>query len=267
VPARTAEAAVGIASIVLTATDRTDELERCLAAIAATTSDDVQRVVVANAPSAEQETALLAWQARWLEERAEATELSLAARETEIVWTSERLGAAEALNVGLRRASAPIVILLDDSVEPIGDIVSPLLDALDDPTVAVAGASGWTSADLRKFEPGMSGDVASLNGACLAFRRADYEWRGPFDRHFRSTVELGTWWSLVLRDEGEGRPPRRALALDLPVQRHGFTAERAADERTSRDRDARRDGYRVIRQFGGRFDLAVEGRPGVSSGE
>ena len=119
VPARATDAAIATASIVLTATDLPDELERCLAALAGATFDDVQRVVVANAPSPEQETALLAWEARWLRERDDASgEAGIAARETEIVWTSERLGAAEALNAGLRRAAAPVVILLDQSTEP-----------------------------------------------------------------------------------------------------------------------------------------------------
>src|SRR4029077_9526917 len=136
-----------------------------LAGLAGGTFDDVQRVVVANAPSPEQETALLAWEARWLRERAEASgEAGIAARETEIVWTSERLGAAEALNAGLRRATAPVLILLDQSTEPLGDIVSPLVSALDDPTVAAAGAWGIVSDDLRRFQPGPPGDVAGSDG-------------------------------------------------------------------------------------------------------
>ena len=40
-----------------------------------------------------------------------------------------------------RRAGAPVVVLLDTSVEPTGDVVTPLVRALDDPTVAVVG--GW----------------------------------------------------------------------------------------------------------------------------
>ena len=63
----------------------------------------------------------------------------------EIVWTSERLGHAAAINAGIRRASGPVVIVLDTSVEPQGDIVTPLVEALGDPTVGVAGAWGLVS--------------------------------------------------------------------------------------------------------------------------
>ena len=47
----------------------------------------------------------------------------------------------------------------------------------------------------------------------MAFRRADAAARGPLDERFRFYRNLDIWWSLVLRDEGEGEPPRRAVAL------------------------------------------------------
>ena len=262
VPARPSEAAVGTASIVLIAGDEPDVLERCLAALVASTFDDVQRVVVANGPSAEQETALLAWETRWREERAGGSTLSVAARETEILWTSQRLGAAEAINAGIRRAAAPIVILLDQAIEAVGDFVSPLVGALDDPSIAVAGAWGFASGDLRRFVAAGRGEVVALDAACLAFRRVDHAARGPIDVRLRAPEHLGTWWSLVLRDEGPERPGRRAVALDLPLVRHGPPVPEPGAGTSPRDRDARRNLYRVIDQFGGRFDLGVQGRPG-----
>ena len=54
----------------------------------------------------------------------------------------------------------------------------------------------------------------------MAFRRADAADRGPLDERFRFYRNLDIWWSLVLRDEGEGEPPRRAVAVDgLPADR------------------------------------------------
>ena len=47
----------------------------------------------------------------------------------------------------------------------------------------------------------------------MAFRRADAAARGPLDERFRFYRNLDIWWSLVLRDEGEGSPPRRAVAV------------------------------------------------------
>ena len=106
------------------------------------------------------------------------------------------------------------MILLDTSVEPTGDLVTPLVHALDDPTVAVTGGWGIVSTDLRKFEDAPAGDVDAIEGYVMAFRRADAAARGPLDERFRYYRNLDIWWSLVLRDEGEGSPPRRAVSVD-----------------------------------------------------
>ena len=98
----------------------------------------------------------------------------------------------------------------------------PSFAALDDPTVAVTGAWGIVSRDLRRFEDAPPGDVDAIEGYCLAFRRADFAARGPLDEHFRFYRNLDIWWSLVLRDGGESGHARRACSLDdgLPLVRH-----------------------------------------------
>jgi hypothetical protein len=175
----------------------------------------------------------------------------------EVVWTSARLGQAAALNTALRRATGGVVIVLDTSVEPSGDFVTPLARALDDPAVAVAGGWGIVSHDLRHFEEAPPGDVDAIEGYCLAFRRADYALRGPLDEHFRFYRNLDIWWSLVLRDEGEGTPPRRAVALaDLPLRRHEHRAWASLPE-AERDRLSKRNFYRVLDRFGARRDLLI----------
>src|SRR5438874_77663 len=80
----------------------------------------------------------------------------------DVVWTSVRLGHAAALNAGIRRASGAVVILLDSSVEPLGDFVAPLTGALDDPGVAVTGPWGLRSGDLRHFAEAAAGDVDAI---------------------------------------------------------------------------------------------------------
>ena len=163
----------------------------------------------------------------------------------------------------MRRATAPVAVLIDTSVEPTGDLVSPLVQALDDPSVAVAGGWGITSGDLRKFEDAPAGEVDAIEGYLLAFRRADYVARGPLDERFRFYRNLDIWWSLVLRDEGEGNAPRRAVRLDgLPAVRHehrGYTS--LPDD--ERDRQSKRNFYRIIDRFGSRRDLLVH--PAVAS--
>jgi hypothetical protein len=265
VPSRLDEPPTGIATIVLVATDRPDDLERSLASLMATAPADLQVVIVANDPSAEQATAL-----RDIESRRDAERTAGTAGDSpalEVVWTSARLGRAAALNAGLRRAAAPVAIVLDEGIEALGDVVTPLLRVLADPAVAVAGAWGLTSADLRRFEPAPAGDVAAIRGWLQAFRRGDFAALGQLDEHFVVPDHLDEWWSLVLRDGSDEseEPPRRAVALDLPVIRHEppATAADSAAVDEARARPARRNVYRIIDRFNGRLDLVTpgQGRP------
>jgi cysteinyl-tRNA synthetase len=238
VPSRLDEPATGIASIVVIATDWPDDLRRTLDALART-SPAAQVVVVADGPSEEQMAALEADGDRGVD----------------VVWTSTRLGHAAALNVGIRRAASEVVILLDSSIEPTGDVVTPLVEALADADVGVAGPIGVVSDDLRTFEEAPSGDVDAIEGYLLAFRRSDYRERGPLDEHFRFYRNLDIWWSLVLRDAGEGGEHRRARAVGgLPFLRHQHRGWESVPEQ-DRTRLSKRNFYRILDRFRSRDDL------------
>lgn len=234
----------GVATVVLVATDWPDDLERALAGLRRHDPAGTSIVIVANDPSAEQVPVL---------------EGMPPDGDADIVWTSERVGHATALNMGLRRAAASVVVLLDTSVEATGDVVSPLVETLDDPTVAVAGGWGITSSDLRRFDAAPQGDVDAIEAYALAFRRADVIDRGPLDEHFRFYRNLDIWWSFVLRDQGEGATPRRAVSVELPALRHehrGWTSLPDGE----RDRQSKRNFYRIIDRFGSRRDLLIAAR-------
>ena len=242
VPSRLDEPPTGVASVVLVATDWPADVERALAGLRDFTSESLSILVVADGPSDEQ-----------------AAALGALGEDIEVVTTTERLGTGAAWNIGIRRAQAPVVVIVDASVEPTGDIVTPLVRALDDPTVGVAGGFGIVSDDLRRFEDGQPGEVTAVEGYAIAFRRADAAARGPLDERFRFYRNLDIWWSLVLRDEGEGSPPRRAVAVPIPATRHehrGWTSLGEAE----RDRLSKRNFYRIIDRFGWRRDLATATR-------
>lgn len=259
VPSRLEEPATAFATVVLLATDWPEDVARALAGIRAHGPAGTQVVVVADGPSAEQEAELL--------DANGPVAAPIGGIAPEVVWTSQRLGHAAALNAGLRRTAGAVVILLDTSVEPTGDIVTPLVRALDDDSVAVVGGWGLLSDDLRSFREAPTGDVDAIEGDCLAFRRSDIVARGPLDEHFRLPRHLDVWWSLVLRDEGEEVLPRRAVCLEgLPLDRHerresiGFPA-------AERERLGRRNYYRMIDRFGWRRDLLLAGAPGRRTSE
>ncbi|HET9613883.1 MAG TPA: glycosyltransferase [Candidatus Limnocylindrales bacterium] len=242
VPSRLDEPETGIATVVLVATDWPDDLRRALDALTATSPDGTSVVIVADGSGSEPDAAATNGPAR---------------PPVEIVRTSERLGTGSAWNIGIRRATAPVVLILDTSVEPTGDIVTPLVDALRDPSIGVVGGFGIASADLRRFHEAGPGDATAIEGYAMAFRRADAAARGPVDERFRFYRNLDIWWSLVLRDEGEGTAPRRAVALPLPAVRHehrGWTSVPDAE----RDRLSKRNFYRILDRFGTRRDLATD---------
>ena len=239
VPSRLDEAPAGLATIVVVATDWPADVERAVEALRAHAPAGVSVVIVADAASAEVDAVLPA-----------PDEV------VEVVRTTERLGTAAAWNIGIRRAIGPVVIVLDASVEPTGDIVTPIVDALADPTVGVAGGFGIVSGDLRKFEDAPAGDATAIEGYAIGFRRADAAERGPLDERMRFYRNVDIWWSLVLRDEGEGSAPRRAVAIPIPAIRHEHRGWAALPD-GERDRLSKRNFYRIIDRFGWRRDLAA----------
>ncbi len=246
VPSRLDAAPVGTATVVVVATDFPADVERALAPLRDHAPDGTQVVVVANAPSEEQREAL---------EALDAADPGAPGVMSEVVWTSARLGHAEALNAAIRRAAAPVVVLLDTSVEPSGDVITPLVRALDDPTVAVAGAFGIVSSDLRHFRDAPAGDVDAIEGYLLAFRRSEFVERGPLDERFRFYRNLDIWWSLVLRDGGDEGENRRAVSVgELPLARHEHRGYAELPE-AERERLSKRNFYRIIDRFGSRRDL------------
>jgi glycosyl transferase family 2 len=239
VPSRLEQPSSVAASVLLVATDWPADLARTLDGLRAHGRADVSIVVVADGVGEDQERALPSDDER-----------------LEVIRTSERLGTGAAWNIGIRRARGDAVVVVDTSIEPTGDLVTPLVSALDDPTVAATGGFGLASDDLRHFEEAGPGDVTAIEGYAMAFRRADAAARGPLDERFRFYRNLDVWWSLVLRDEGEGSRPRRAVVVPVPAERHEHRGWTSVPE-DERDRLSKRNFYRIIDRFGARRDLAT----------
>jgi Glycosyl transferase family 2 len=247
VPSRLHEPPTALATVVLIADRWPEDLARALDGLRAHSPVGTQVVIVVNDPTPEQADAL---------EAADGP-APIAGAAPEQVWTSAPLGHAAAQNAGIRRSAGEIVILLDTSIAPTGDIVTPLVETLEDPTVAVAGGWGIRSHDLRHFDDAAPGDVDAIEAYVLAFRRDEFVERGPLDEHFRFYRNLDIWWSLVLRDAGETRPHRRAVRVELAATRHAHRGYTSLPE-PERERLSRRNFYRIIDRFGARRDLLVD---------
>jgi len=245
-------------TVVLPADSWPDDVTRALAGLRSHAPTGTHVVVVENAASSEQALRL----------RDGAPDVAQVGDEpVEVVRTSVRLGHAAALNVGMRRARGSIVILADTSVEVTGDALTPLADALADPSIAVAGGFGTASPDMRRFVDADGPDVDAIDGSWLAFRRDDFPRLGPLDEKFVFYRSLDTWWSLVLRAGSDPDvEPRRAVRIPLPLERHAHrgSSSRPGDER---ERMGRRNFYRVLDRVRDRPDLLASRRaaPGTDA--
>ncbi len=163
------------------------------------------------------------------------------------------LGFAAAVNAGIQAAAGDVIVLFDPGVELTGDAIAPLMEALADPTVAVAGPFGLrASGTPKEFEPSEGPEVDAIEGYCMAFRRADALAVEGFDPRFRFYRIADIEFSFRLRDR-DGR----ALALPgLPVEKHEHRLWEETDHQ-ERDRLSRRNLYRFLDRWGQRPDLLV----------
>lgn len=266
VPSRFDELDEGPATIVIVGEDDGGDISRAVVGIRRAVPAGASVVVVANGAGtkAENEIESVITAGAGSGAAAGAGADMKRALEVELTRTSARLGHATALNIGIRRSIGAVVIVVDPSYQAEGDFVTPLVRVLDDPTVAVAGPLGFASSDLRRFDEVLPAGPSSvpavaIDGSLMAFRRADAVARGPLDEQFRVARNLDIWWSLVLRDEGEDRAPRRAVVVpDLPLRRNAVGSGSSGGS-AERERLARRGYYRVLDRFGRRLDMAVAG--------
>jgi hypothetical protein len=181
--------------------------------------------------------------------------------DVEVLPLEEGTGWASARNAGLRRSRGRLVLVLDGSVEPTGDVIGPIERALADERVGVAGPFGISSRDLRAFteSDGVGPDraVDAIEGYLMAFRRDVIRDVGLFDEKFRWYRTADIECSFRIKEAG-----LRALRVDVPVIKHEHRMYHATPE-TERDRLSKRNFYRFLERFRDRYDLLVEPPPDV----
>lgn len=170
----------------------------------------------------------------------------------EVIRLRGEVGPGTLLAVALQRVAEGVVVVGERwPADASPADVDRAATVLADPVVAVVGLTGVRSTDLRRFEPGGPADTPTeaVGWAGLAFRARDGRARGPVDERFADPELLAAWWSLVLRDEGEGVAARAAVAT------RATPSETSQDGTLRDDRATRRDRYRIIDRFHDRGDL------------
>lgn len=229
-------------SLQLAAEDHADDLLRCLRGLADhPPAVDWELLIVANAPSFDLDDAL------------PSVEMAV---EPKVLRSSERLGWADARNLGLRRSLGEVTVMLDTSVEPVGDFLTPLAAAFDDPSVGIAGGWGVTSPDGRHFEETSPGEVDAVEAYCFAVRREVLRDAGLFDQGFRFYRNADLDFSFRARAGGW----RAVTIADLPLRRHEHR-DYASVPHDELHRLSRRNFYRFLKHWGDRRDLLLHPGP------
>jgi len=170
-----------------------------------------------------------------------------------LIQTDHNLGMAAARNITLKQARGHFVIMLDTSVEIMGDIFTFLKERLSDPQIGIVGRWGVCSDDLRNFvEVDRPGEVDAIEGYVIAFRRELLRETGLLDEKFRFYRHLDLDLSLAIRSRGY----RLIVDHRLPVVRHehGDWLRTPPEER---ERLSKRNFYRFLHKWGHRTDLLV----------
>ncbi len=169
----------------------------------------------------------------------------------EVLPLAEGTGWAAARNAGLRRSRGRIVLAMDGSVEPTGDVLAALEAALADPTVGMCGPFGIVTTDLQQFHESEGPEVDAIEGYLMAFRHELLEEGVSFDEKFKWYRTADIEFSFRVKDRG-----LRAVVVPVPVEKHEHRmwfntppAERA--------KWSKRNYYRFLDRFRGRFDLLV----------
>ena len=179
-----------------------------------------------------------------------------AARDPRIrtVHADHVLGEGAAKNVVLKQCRGHSVVMLDTSVEVLGDVFGPLVDLLGEESVGVAGPFGLRTDDLHHFHEGEgeSGDVDAMQAYCFAFRRSRLSDVGMMRESFRFYRNLDLDYSFHFKDRGY----RIVADPDLPVRlhEHRIWSELAEGER---DELSRKNYRRFLDKWGTRADLLV----------
>jgi len=213
------------------------DVERWLLSVFTNTKADFEALLVDNSGDARM--------AGWLESRA--------AERLRLITLDPPVGFATAVNAGIEAAAGEVVVLFDPGVQLTGDAITPLLEALADPTVVVAGPYGLRGkGTLKEFEEDPGPEVDAIEGYCMAFRRSDAEAVQGFDPKFRFYRIADIEFSFRLRDRGG-----RAVAVaGLPVTKHEHRLWEATPPE-ERDRLSKRNFYRFLDRWGKRADLLV----------
>ena len=177
---------------------------------------------------------------------------------TRVIHCDHVLGEGAAKNVGLKQSRGRHIVVLDTSVEVVGDALGPIQRWLEDESIGIVGPWGLTTDDLHHFHDEVDqGDADAMQAYCLAFRRTSCQRVGLMREAFRFYRNLDLDFSFQFKAEGY----RIVADGSLPMARHEHRQWNALGE-AERNQLSFRNFKRFFKKWRDRSDLLVSGRRG-----
>jgi GT2 family glycosyltransferase len=182
-------------------------------------------------------------------------DLARADQRVRVLHLDPAVGFGAAMNLGMGQALGRVLIWLDPHVEATGNLLGPLLQALDRPDAGLAGGWGVVTTSLLEFEADQGPEVDAVEGYLLAVPRAVAARVGVDTRHrYYRNADLD--YSFAVRALGY-----RAYRVEVPARRHRHRAWHETDP-TERDRWSKKNYDRFLSRWKQRTDLLTRGFEG-----
>ena len=231
-------------SFVVTASNYIDDVKRCTESILKRAGGySVELVVVDNGSTD--------GTSEWLDE------LQQRDRRVRVIHCDHVLGEGAAKNIGLKQSLGRKIVIVDTSVEVLGDVLGPVGRWLEDESIGVVGPWGLRTDDLRHFHEEVgSSEADAMQAYCIAFRRSLFQRVGLMRETFRFYRNLDLDFSFQFKAQGY----RIVADGSLPFTRHEHRQWSSLGE-AERNQLSLKNFKRFLKKWGDRTDLLV------SSGE
>ena len=227
-------------TFLINAYDYVDDVRRCVESILANTSGASVEVVVVDNGSTD-------GTADYLEE-AQRQHSNVT-----VIHCDHVVGDAAGKNIGLKQARGRYILLMDASVEVVGDMLKPVAEQLADRSVGVFGPYGLTTDDMQHFHEEVDrGDADAMQAYCMSFRRDDLVAVGLMHESFRFYRNLDIDYCFQFKNAGF----RIVCDSSLPLVRHEHRQWEELDN-NQRDELSRKNFGRFLRRWGNRPDLLI----------
>ncbi len=119
-----------------------------------------------------------------------------------VLFADHNMGFAAGRNATMRVSRGRYITLMDTSIEVKGDIWTPLVTALTNSQVGIAGPYGLVTEDLREFHESSGRDVDAIEGYLMTFRRELLHEVGWIDEKFRFYRLMDIFYSFFFKAAG-----------------------------------------------------------------